>query len=307
MPVTYNGYDYEFVDGDLRVPTLVSKPRKSYPIPTDTSVFTLEEEYMQFTDYYQPLKPTSRHPDYGNVYYVGDSPIQDVGNGVGRWSRKWTVLPGMDTSGRKLSYVNTEYESYVYSVPGIDTVQNAFFVYPVSSATISNGKHTITTTAPHDITAGSPAYIRYQLNDPINKFIYYRGQYKIAQNGTAGSTLVVSEIKDINTVTILQVQRADTFQDPYQKVVMSKVDKDYWLPGVNCTSVDDIPIIQEEQIINNENGSRIQYINENTTPTLAEWLGWIDTKRWICVESSTVRLWQGNIYERATRYVRATK
>lgn len=302
MPTRYGDYTYAFAD-DLRRAQCVSKARKIYPFPADSSVFTQEEDYIQFIEYYEPLKPSAPHPDYANIFFIKDSPINDIGNGVGRWTRTWQVLPGVTEDGKQTAYVRSEYESYTMTVPGIDTAQNLFVQYPVNSYSISNGKHTIVAASSHDIVVGKGATIWYQVQDPVNKISHIRQVFKIALAGTTGATLVVDQILDINRVQIISIQRADIQQPSYQKVVTSRLDYTYHLPNVNVSSVDAIETIEPFYIVDNQTGVRVDYLSEVTSPSLDDYLASIAAREWMPVEC-VIRRWEGDIYERAVRYVR---
>lgn len=306
MPITIGEYSYDVVTGvSLTSPQLVAKPRKEYLFDGDTSIYIQNEDYQVFIDYYEPLKPSTRHPDTANLFYIKDTPISDIGNGVGAFTRTYGVLPGMGEDGRRKAYVRSEYESYVMSVPGISntTTQAVFQQYPVSSYSVSSGKHTITTSAAHDITVGRAAIVYYQVKDPLNKFNYLRQAYRIALAGTAGSALVVEEIKDINTIVPIGVQRANNDQSSYQKVVNSRIDYTYHLPGVDVNTSDDIEIIEPFFISENQTGNRVDYLSDTTTPSLSEYLTKISEKAWMPVEC-VLKRWQGEMIERSVRYVR---
>jgi hypothetical protein len=75
----------------------------------------------------------------------------------------------------------------------------------VSGYSVANGYHTITTTVPHNIVRNTLVKIHYNIQDPINGFTYFRSAVRKALFGTAGSTVVVKEIKDINTVVPTQI------------------------------------------------------------------------------------------------------
>lgn len=313
MPYTTVGdYSYNMVDGDLREASLVAKPRKTFPLPADNSVYVWEEEYMVFIDFYEPLQPAEPHPTIAGLFFLKDSPINDVGNGVGRFTRQYLKIPGFNSDGLSPGYVYSEYESFSFRVPGITTTQELFLVNNVGSYSVSGGNHVITSTLAHDIDgAGKAVLIYYAVRDPINNFTYYRYQTKVSLTGTAGSTLVVSEIKDINVVQPLQFQRAMSNQEPYNKTVMSRIDRDYWLVGYNgINTVDDIPIINEFSIVELSSGNRTEYLSEGvpgSNPSLSDYQGWVEAKQWIVAEPSIVRRFmESDIMERSTRYVRAT-
>lgn len=314
MPQTIGDYSYTVVDGDMTVPNLVSKPRKIFPVESDSSIYILEEDYMQFIDYYEPLVPSTRHETKANLYFVKDTPIRDAGNGVGAWTRTWTVLPGYDETGKKLSYVNSDFESYVFSVPGITTTQGLFLLNWIINTSYSGDNMIFTTGDPgsgnpvnHDIVAGKGAGVGYWVSDPINNFRYWRWATKMALDGTAGSTLVIKKIKDIGTIQPVYCQRAFSNSEPYQKTVASRVDRDYWLPGVNIDSAEEIPIVQEFQILDLATGNRTEYLSETTSPTIDEYRQLIEDDAWLVAEPSVLRRWNGSeIIERTTRYVKYT-
>jgi hypothetical protein len=297
------------VDGDFTIAQLVAKPRRIYPLESDSSVYVLEEDYMVFIDYYEPLTPTTPHPDLPNLYFVKDSQIQDVGNGIGRFTRTWAVLPGYNEDGKKVSYINQTYESYGLRVPGITTAQGLFLVNFVSSYYVANGQHVITTTTAHDVEEGKSCAIGYWVKDPVNNFSFWRNAIRMTLPGTspAGAVVVVKEIRDINAIQPTSVMRAASNAEPYTKVVASRLDTDFWLPGVNVNTADDIPIVQNFEIIDNQTGNRTEYLSETTNPTVDEFRQWVEDGRWIAAESSVLRRWQGSeILARTTRYVKAT-
>ena len=309
MPIQIGDYFYDYSDPTLlKTPQLVGKPRKVYQIEGNSSIYMQEEDYMVFIDYYTPLQPAARNPEKSNVFFVKDSPISDVGNGVGRFTRTWSVLPGYGDKG----YVRSEYESYAFTIPGFDTAQSGFYQFPVASSTLANGQHTITVTtgaAPFDaldIEVGKPATIFYSVTDPLNGQTSGRQIVREALNVTT-NTITVALIQDIGPITFTGVQRTDLVQPSYTKQVMSRVDIDYWIAGTNCDSIEDIPIIEELQIIDNATGGRTTTISDDTTPSLDNWYDYINAGTWIVVEPSVVTRWMGDIFERRTRYVRATK
>jgi hypothetical protein len=88
--------------------------------------------------------------------------------------------------------------------------------------------------------------------------------------------------------------------------VGSVVQLDYYLPGVSTgiTHPQDIPIIEPLSIID-DTGRETTSFTADTSPTLTEWRTKVANEEQVCAVRSIVRRWMGNIYERATRYVRA--
>jgi len=212
MPTNYGDYQYSFAD-DLREEQCVAKPRKTFPFEGNTSVYTFDEDYMVFIDYYTSLKPNARHPKESNTFFVKDTPITDVGNGVGRFTRTWSVLPGYGDKG----YVRSEYESFGYTVPALNTAQTAFYQFPVASAVLSNGQHVITVTtgaAPFDaldIELNKPATIFYLVTDPLNGQVSNRQIVRKALAVTT-NTITADYISVIGPIQLTVVPRTDARQ-----------------------------------------------------------------------------------------------
>jgi hypothetical protein len=285
------------------------QPRKVYAIEGNSSIYNQEEDYIVLIEFYKPLEPAARHPEFSNLFFVKDSPIQDIGEAaLGKFTRTWAVLPGYGDKG----YVRNEYESFAFQVPALDTAQDLFYQFPRSADAIVNGKLVITVTTfgsdppwnALDVELNKPATIFYLVRDPLNGLTQQR-QIVRKTLAVTTNTITVDPISDIGSITITGVQRADIQQVGYTKQVMSRLDIDYWIPGVNCNSIDDVPIISELQIIDNKTGGRTTTISDDTTPSLDQWFEWVQDSTWLVAEPSVVRRWQGNFFERTTRYVRA--
>jgi len=113
-------------------------------------------------------------------------------------------------------------------------------------------------------------------------------------------------------------------RNPITRTVMSRIEKKYYVVGVDVTTPDDIPLVQEQEYYyagtsNTRNISSAEfYINEGqiavspSVPSLLTWQGWVQealsgsATQWrIPVESSTIRKLNGAVYVRETRYVKA--
>jgi hypothetical protein len=306
MPTEVGNYTYDYADGDLTVATLVAKPRKIYPVDGDSTIFFIEEDYMQFIDYYEPLAPNSVHQTLPNVFYNKDTPIQDVGNGIGRFTRSWVLLPGYDSTGNKTSFATIEYGSTVWTVPGMtNTVTGSMLWNNVNSGVVSGENHVMVTAATHDIAVGDWVTVHYRWNDPVSKEQIGGSELRKALAGTSGTTVVVQKLIGTNTVTILAVHKVSVSQPPRQETVGCKIVKDYWLPGVNPPTFEAIPIIQAFSIIEAATGGKSEYLSATSAPTLSEYQTAMAAGQWLCAESSVLRRWMNsNIIERSTMYVR---
>lgn len=314
MPIKIGDYEYDYMDQAqmLREPVLVSKPRPSYPF-ANSSAYVVEEDYMVLIDFYQPTRPIMgfRNPIKPEMVYVGDSPISPLDAGVGKFTRTWASIPGYG----QRDYIRSDYEGYAYTVPGVGTDQSTFYQFPVESSTLINGKYIVTATVGAesmgetwddlDIEVGKPALLGYYITDPRNGDTIYRTIVRKALAVTT-NTITIDAFPEQGPVTFTYVQRANTTQASYVKQVLSRLDYSYFIVGYNCTSEEDIPIIEQDQIIDNATGGRTETLTGATTPSHDTWLDYVADGRWIVAEGSILRPWQGLIYERITRYVRAT-
>jgi hypothetical protein len=306
MPYRIGEYTYDWAEeAVITVPQSVSKPRRIYPVDGNSSIYTEEEDFVVAIDYYVPLRPSQRNPESSNMFFVKDSPIQDIGAGMGRFTRTWSILPGTNDKG----YSHAEYESFAWTVPARDTAQDGFYLFPQTSTTLSNGIHTMTVaTLPNppwnalDIEAGKPITVHYRVTDSGNGQRLKREIFRKALSVTT-NTVTFDYVSDIGPIEFLGVQRADINQPNYTKTVWSRIEYDYWIPGVNCDSIEDVDIINELQIVDNNTGGRVEYLSETTTPSIDDWLDAMSAYEWFVVEPSIIRRWQGNIYQRATRYI----
>lgn len=96
------------VDGDFTVATACSAARKSFPIPGDNTSFIVEQDFMQFFANFTPLALNTAHPTFTNAYLVEETPLQDLGGGVARWTRRYATIPA----------TRDEYETFAYHFIG---------------------------------------------------------------------------------------------------------------------------------------------------------------------------------------------
>ena len=114
----------------------------------------------------------------------------------------------------------------------------------------------------------------------------------------------VNLISVIGEITWFYVQKAFPGRDPLTQVVASFIQMDYFRPGVSngIASDADIPILIPT-IITGGDGKQTNTYGDDSFPTLPTYQALVTAKTRIVAEASTVKLWMGNIFERATRYV----
>lgn len=315
----YDRDDRQIIDGDFTIATAVSTERIQYPFEGDLVNYFLHQDYIIFTDYYPESVPLvgSPHPLYPNLLFIRDEPqpIQDLGMGVGKFTRIYAVLPYGDSSVlgvHGLTYARKEAESHTWEKPGVSTTGLDYVQYWCDPEQLEdNGTYATLFTyngLHHNISANwTTATVFYGVTDEAGQYtvrfytstIYNRGndwiQVRSVPYDGAGSFVYMYFTKPI-------VQIA-----PTTKVVNSVIYYDYWLEGYNCTSPETIPIIQQWAILD-ENLNETNIITEHTNPplfttTIKGYRQMVTDGDWVCAESSIVGRWNANIFERRTRYV----
>ena len=300
-------------DGTFTTPTAVSMERVIYPFEGDTVNFLLEQDYVVRQDYYPDNVPSpgTQHPDYPYLYFVKDSPISPLGGAICRYTRTWGCIPGTLGEDSLNAYGRVEGESYVWTKPGVQPTDQLFQIYLVTSIA-TNGPYIdlISSAGSTNLTLATDPIIQVAYNtlDTATGIWHSRVVTKelIAING---GTATIKPVFDIGPISYQWFGRSQVKREPIQIVVPSLLYFDYWLPGVNCDSVESIPIIQKWAIYD-ETGNETNYLSNLSSPPLyADGSG---TKSYremvrdgdrIVVEPSIVRRWMGEIYERVTRYI----
>jgi hypothetical protein len=80
-------------DGDFSIPRPQGMLRTERPFEDYPQVTVIHQAYRQkFDDYTYPSFGTT-HPTKGDHYFVADSPLEDLGGGIGAFVRTWAVIP----------------------------------------------------------------------------------------------------------------------------------------------------------------------------------------------------------------------
>lgn len=67
--------------------------RKSFPIPGDNTSFIVEEDVMVLFANFTPLALNTAHGTFATAYLVSESPLEDLGGGVARYTRTYAQIP----------------------------------------------------------------------------------------------------------------------------------------------------------------------------------------------------------------------
>ena len=262
------------------------------PFKDVTQELVVRQKYIQQTGTYTPLALDTPHPLYPDAYLVDEGPREGVG-GFYKWERTYARIPPARTMS----------EGYAWYIPGIGS--GAVYAAQSISAT-SNSALVTTITAASDptISVGDQCSVSYNFIDGITGTVYGRVVLRTALTGTSGTTVKVGLVSEAGgTMVFTFVKKVEPGRVPESLEVASQIQLDYWLPGVSAGVPDafSIPLIRCLEIYDGA-GTKVQSFTSSTTPTLAQWRSQIAAKSKVCVVSSVVRRWMGNIYERATRY-----
>lgn len=91
-------------DGDFAVASAAGPAKKSFPIPRDITHYIIEQDFMQAFDDFAPLALNTEHPDDEDAFLVEETPLQDMGGGVARWTRRYSTIPAVRDEPVNLSY-----------------------------------------------------------------------------------------------------------------------------------------------------------------------------------------------------------
>lgn len=285
-----------YVDGDWTVATVHGPKRWLRPFPESNAQIQFEQEYKQLFDYFEPLQLDTPHDDYPDFYLVAEGPLSGEGGGVVKWTRTYSKIP----ESRQL------YGSYAWTIPGIGT-QTTHTQRDISSSSTTGGMLTITASGSVGASAGDSVLVSYTFHETSTGYDYPRARLMTCVTGTSGSTVKVAAIMEPGgSVTLNTVVKAEPGRDPETLEVWSKLQVDYFLPGVtaNVSTTADIPIINQLEIYDNT-ARKTASFTSTTSPTLAAWRAQIAAGELVCVVQSSIKPWIGNIYERSTRYCRA--
>lgn len=80
-------------DGTFTSASLDGSWRKSFPIPGDNISCIVEQEFMMAFSSFAPIALNTPHATFATAYLVAESPLQDLGGGIARWTRTYAQVP----------------------------------------------------------------------------------------------------------------------------------------------------------------------------------------------------------------------
>lgn len=101
-------------DGDFVTATMFGPARTSFPIERDNTAKIIEQDFMQNFDDFVPLALNTPHPEIAGAYLIAEMPLEDMGAGVAKWTRRYATVPA----------TLSDYASFAYLFPGYLGVGN---------------------------------------------------------------------------------------------------------------------------------------------------------------------------------------
>jgi hypothetical protein len=304
---TYNKYIR--VSGNLNEPQLRDVPVPRYPYDNDNSIYEWIESYTVARQSYQKSRPNpgARHPKNPNMYFVKDTDISSGRGTLADFDRIWLALP-TTTKGRQ-GYLVTTYEDYPFVVPGRAPADTGYAA-DVASYSRSGGYLTLVKSG-HDIIAGELIRVEYLVIDPINGFQHPHNIVTEALAGTVtGTSVIIADISnDKGPAVPRRFRRNDIGQDPYPRIVTTRIEREHIVIGTNgIIAYDDIAKISKYLDIISDTGNRTETLSSTSDPSLAAYNTMVKNKEWIVAEDSTISNYDGssNILVKTIKYVQAT-
>lgn len=265
-----------------------------FAVPHDTSTEIVEEDFIIKFDEFSATAIGTAHATYTTFYLVEETPRIPIGGSCVRWTKVWAKIPTQ----------RSEYESYAMRIPGL--AGNVLVAAKViSGSSLASGEHTLTVTA-HGYSVGDGLIINTTYPIPgYSPSFGIANVFREVNSVVDANNFKINEIVAPSTVTFHTAQNVGTRRAARTEAVNSRLQFDYYLPGVSVgiTDPDDITILQPTKIIDGE-GNEVDTYSDATTPSQSTYLSsTVGTE--VVVEESVTRRWRGELYERVTRYAEA--
>lgn len=269
--------------------------RRLYPIDNDPGAYQIVKAYVVHPDYYQAQDIGTPINDDGTLLYLSSERITNRTPAFIYFERTYTAIPA----------ARVEYESYPFTIPGLaasSTFGTAVTVTVAFPSSYGKMRFTIGT---HGFTTSDLLKLDLKLRLGLS----YTSTFQLYEKPTAVTTNTVTfdwNYLDYDFVSGT-VRSADVRPPriPITRSVTSRIDYDYVLPGTTpgYETGDDITT-PDPFVITNTDNEQTDTLSATTLPTQSDYEDSIDDGEWLVAESY-VRRWQGNIYERLVRTVRA--
>jgi hypothetical protein len=251
------------------------------------------EDYRVLIASHQPVAISTAHATERNFYLTDESALRPLGGGLAEFTREYAKIP----SGRRVP------QSQGWKVPGLGSENPPGAFVGIDSASASSGQQTFQLDADPSVSAGGTVAIEYVVSTNTQQL--NRRVMRGVVSASSSSVTIASPVTDNLPISWLRLQSIEPGRDAEVHTVPSVIQFDYFLPGINVPSLEEIDILNEDTEIYDNTGRKTDTFTETTSPTLLEWRTKTSGEEMICCERSLLRVWKGNIYERQTRYTKA--
>ncbi len=107
-------------DGDFTIEKAWGAKRITFPFDGDSTSFYTEQDFTQDLSSFAALPLNTQDPDDPLSFLVAESPLQDMGGNVVRWTRTFARVPES----------RNEFETFAYTFPGYWATLTSKFVTP---------------------------------------------------------------------------------------------------------------------------------------------------------------------------------
>ena len=269
--------------------------RRSYPILNDPTSYQLRRVYVVAAEYYTAAELGTAIEDDGTPLYLTEEIVSNKTAAFVHFERTYSTIPS----------TRSDYESYPFSLPGLaaastfGTSVNITVAFPPSydQMRFTIGTHGFTTS---DL-------LKFDLK--MRTGLSYITNLQLIQKPVSVTTNTVTidwDLFDYDFVSgALYTIDVRPVRPPRSRSVTSRLTYDYILPGVTqgYETPEDIDTPDVFTIVTAD-GEEVDILGTTTIPTQADYEASIEAKDWLVTETY-VRIWQGPIYERTIRTVRA--
>ena len=280
--------------------------RRIHPIRNDTTTYQIQKEYVVGTGYYTPEDLSTPIEDNGTPLYLVEEMVTNRTAAFVYFSRLYSTIPS----------TRVEYESYPYLLPGMAESSTLG-----TSVALFSGNPYIPGKFIFTVTAGTHAFTTSDLLrfDLVLDYSW-AGTWGVGTFASGLTRTIYAKPIEVgaNTITIAWNESGYTFDSgtvrsadvrppraPITRSITSRLTYDYILPGVTpgFDSGDDITV-PDAFIITDSADEQTDTLSTTTLPTQATYETFIEDGTWLVTEAF-IRLWQGGIYERIIRAIKA--
>ncbi len=266
----------------------------------DNNDYLFEQDVMQAEEEFAPLALNTPHPDIPGSYLVAEGKAR-FDMGLRMWTRTYAKIPAP----------RTYPESYSWTRPGLGFGGTNPIIGITSVGAPDAGFVDITTDEAHGLTTGDKIFFYFQNEQSIYK---PQSVFPIAIT-VISANVVRARATGLGAfyTNAISLQKASLGRQPFTMSVDTAIVYDYWLidpdlpldiPGHIVNTTGQIPILRVP-IVTDEFSQEISppSYRWNTVPAIDVYLAQVGAGDSIVCQDSAKHIWQGNIIERATRFV----